>query len=128
MARQDDGYTFVLGDEVTRTPVLYKNRKRLVDLGKQRWADVDTGERALTPTFPAEIPADGLDPITSEFFEYYVADRGHHPRSIDQTTDFSELVVVPGARHIDLYDRIGLIPFDALETFFLAQLDATKES
>jgi hypothetical protein len=151
-----------------------ERRKRLDDLGHQRWADVDAGERALTPTFPPEIPTDGLDPITSEFFEYYVADRGHHPRSIggftitsamshinfgelshlddiaprrillvtgdqahsryfsddvhEHTKDFSELVVVPGARHIDLYDRTDLIPFDALEAFFLASLDATKES
>jgi uncharacterized protein len=32
-------------------------------------------------------------------------------------------VVVPGARHIDLYDRTDLIPFESLETFFLEQLD-----
>lgn len=29
-----------------------------------------------------------------------------------------ELVVVPGARHIDLYDDITKIPFDKIETFF----------
>ena len=145
-----------------------ERRKRLVDLADQRWTDVDEGQPALTPTFPDEIP-DGLDPITSEFFEYYVADRGRHPRSIggftvtsalshinagavdhlqdiaprrillitgdqahsryfsdtvhEQTEGWSELVVVPGARHIDLYDRTDLIPFDALEAFFLEQLD-----
>lgn len=59
-----------------------ERQKALVDLAAQRWKDVDAGEPELTPTFPAEIPADGLDPVTSEFFEYYVADRGHHPRSI----------------------------------------------
>jgi fermentation-respiration switch protein FrsA (DUF1100 family) len=140
-----------------------ERRKTLRDLASQRWDDVDAGQPALQPTFPAEIP-DGLDPITSEFFEYYVADRGHHPRSIggftltsgmshmnagalshlqdigprpvllvtgeqahsryfsetvhEQTKDFSELVVVPGARHIDLYDRTDLIPFDTLDRFF----------
>jgi uncharacterized protein len=144
-----------------------ERRKRLIDLSNQRWADVDAGEPALGPTFPDEIP-DGLDPITSEFFEYYVADRGRHARSIggftvtsamahinagalshlddlaprrillvtgdqahsryfsddahEQTQGWSELVVVPGARHIDLYDRTDLIPFDALETFFLEHL------
>jgi fermentation-respiration switch protein FrsA (DUF1100 family) len=41
----------------------------------------------------------------------------------DQTEGRSKLVVVPGARHIDLYDRTDLIPFDALETFVLGQLD-----
>ena len=29
-----------------------------------------------------------------------------------------ELVVIPGARHIDLYDRVEMIPFDKLESFF----------
>lgn len=142
-------------------------RKTLQDLAAQRWADVDAGEPQLQPTFPAGIP-EGLDPITGEFFEYYVADRGHHPRSIggftvtsgmshvnvgalrhlsdiaprpillvtgdqahsryfsdtvhEQATGPKELVVVPGARHIDLYDRTELIPFDRLEKFFADNL------
>ncbi len=140
--------------------------KTLEDLAQRRWDDVDQGQPALQPTFPSEIPED-LDPITSEFFEYYVADRGHHPRSIGGFTltsgtahinagalshledieprhvllitgdqahsryfsdavheqaPTSELLVVPGARHIDLYDRTDLIPFDRLETFFLESL------
>lgn len=32
------------------------------------------------------------------------------------------LVVVPGAGHVDLYDRVGLIPFDTLTTFFREHL------
>ncbi|MFM9556327.1 alpha/beta hydrolase [Streptomyces caniscabiei] len=139
----------------------------LSKLAEQRWSDVDTGEPALTPIFPDEIP-DGLDPVTSEFFEFYVTDRGRHPRSIggftvtsgmshinygalrhlpditprpillitgehahsryfsdtvhEQATGPKELVVVPGARHIDLYDRTDLIPFDELEEFFTKNL------
>lgn len=142
-------------------------RTTLEGLAAQRWKDVDAGEPQLQPTFPAEIP-EGLDPITSEFFEYYVADRGHHPRSIggftltssmshiaygelrhladiaprpvllitgdqahsryfsdtvyEQATGPKELVVVTGARHIDLYDRTDLIPFDQLEKFFADNL------
>lgn len=140
-----------------------ERRKMLQDLAAQRWKDVDDGEPELSPTFPNETPED-LDPITSEFFEYYVADRGRHPRSIggftissamshinfgqlrhlsdiaprpillitgdqahsryfsdtvhEQATGPVDLVVVPGARHIDLYDRTDLIPFDRLEAFF----------
>ena len=30
-----------------------------------------------------------------------------------------ELVVVPGAGHVDLYDRVELIPFDKLTSFSL---------
>ncbi len=33
-----------------------------------------------------------------------------------------ELVVVPGAGHVDLYDRTDLIPFDKLISFFKANL------
>jgi len=148
-------------------------RQALSDAATQRWADVEAGEPALSPTFPAEIP-DGLDPITSEFFEYYVADRGHHPRSIGGFTltsepahinfgslrhvaDISprpvllitgdqahskwfsddvfieaaepkELVVIPGARHIDLYDRTDLIPFDKIDEFFTTNLAASLVS
>lgn len=29
-----------------------------------------------------------------------------------------ELVIIPGANHVDLYDRVNLIPFDKLTTFF----------
>lgn len=34
-----------------------------------------------------------------------------------------ELVIVPGAGHVDLYDRVGLIPFDKLADFFKRSLD-----
>jgi fermentation-respiration switch protein FrsA (DUF1100 family) len=33
-----------------------------------------------------------------------------------------ELYAVPGAGHVDLYDRTGLIPFDKLEEFFANSL------
>ncbi len=146
-----------------------QRRAMLAELADQRWRDVDAGEPTLTPQFPTEIPADGgPDPITSEFFEYYVADRGHHPRSIgaftvtsgmahlnfgelrhladiaprpillvtgenahsrwfsdtvrEQAAGPTEMVVVPGARHIDLYDRTDVIPFDELEEFFTTEL------
>jgi fermentation-respiration switch protein FrsA (DUF1100 family) len=35
-----------------------------------------------------------------------------------------ELVIVPGARHTDLYDRVDIIPFDKLTTFFNRSLGA----
>lgn len=33
-----------------------------------------------------------------------------------------ELIVVPGAGHVDLYDRVNLIPFDRLASFFTQNL------
>lgn len=149
--------------------------QNLRQLAYQRWEDFEAGTPALTPAFPNEpagsIPP-GLDPITSEFFEYYAMQRGHHPRAIAAFTQVSsmaftnfrlnsdlasisprpilfimgenahsryftedayelaaepkELYVVPGARHIDLYDRLDMIPFDKLEAFFSRYLAANR--
>jgi fermentation-respiration switch protein FrsA (DUF1100 family) len=139
----------------------------LDQVGEQRWKDFENGFPKLSPAFPKGVQTslpDGLDPITSEFFEYYTMKRGYHPNSIGSFTiasDMSffnfpllnyintisprpilfiigenahsryfsedaykmaeepkELYIVPGARHIDLYDRTDLIPFDKLEKFF----------
>lgn len=145
-----------------------EQRNQYLDqLAEQRWKDVDAGTPKLSPAFPpqpAESIPEGLDPITSEFFEYYAMKRGFHPRSIAAftiTSDMSfmnfpllntidtisprpilfimgenahsryftedayqraaepkELVIVPKARHIDLYDRTDIIPFDKLASFF----------
>jgi len=148
-----------------------QRNEHLENLARQRWEDVDSGAPKLTPAFPpepAETIPEGLDPITSEFFEYYAMKRGFHPRSIAAftiTSDMSfmnfpllhtidtisprpilfimgekahsryftedayknaaepkELIMVPNARHIDLYDRTDMIPFDKLATFFRKQL------
>lgn len=32
--------------------------------------------------------------------------------------DNKNLLIVPGASHVDLYDRTNIIPFDAIENFF----------
>ena len=37
-----------------------------------------------------------------------------------------QLVTVPGAGHVDLYDRVNLIPFDTLSTFFRTHLDTQQ--
>lgn len=145
----------------------------LVQLGEQRWKDFEHGSPLLPPGFPREpatsIP-EGLDPITSEFFEYYAMERGFHPNAgaaFTMTSSMSfmnfplmnyietisprpilfiigehahsryftedaykraaepkELYIVPGARHIDLYDggASSYIPFDKLVSFFTENL------
>lgn len=35
-----------------------------------------------------------------------------------------ELMIIPGANHVDLYDRVDLIPFDRLQSFFDRHLTA----
>ena len=37
-------------------------------------------------------------------------------------SDSKELVIVPGADHVDLYDRLDKIPFDKLTSFFTQHL------
>ena len=34
------------------------------------------------------------------------------------TGDNKERMIIPGASHVDLYDRLDIIPFDKLESFF----------
>jgi uncharacterized protein len=33
-----------------------------------------------------------------------------------------ELVIIPGANHVDFYDQVNVIPFDKLTAFFTAHL------
>jgi uncharacterized protein len=66
-----------------------QRNQTLDQLGEQRWKDFVNGDPELTPAFPSEpvdtIP-EGLDPIASEFFEYYAMKRGFHPNSIGAFT------------------------------------------
>ena len=39
-----------------------------------------------------------------------------------------ELFIVPNAGHVDLYDRVNLIPFDKLTVFFRANLKVGQEA
>lgn len=148
-----------------------QRNETLDQLGEQRWKDFENGSPLVTPGFPSE-PADsvpeGLDPITSEFFEYYAMERGFHPNArggftmtsnmafmnfplmnyiksisprpilfiigenahsryfsedaYEMAAEPKELYIVPGARHIDLYDRTDMIPFDKLTSFFKEHL------
>lgn len=155
--------------DIAREQAAEDVRNLAASQAQQRWADVDAGEPALTPVFPDAFEPEKLDPMTAEFHEYYVTERGHHPRSIGgftvtsggshalatqvrhidaisprpvllvtgteafsavfsetlyaQAAEPKELYVVPGARHIDLYDRTDLIPFDKLTSFFTDALN-----
>ncbi|MCX7671743.1 MAG: alpha/beta hydrolase, partial [Anaerolineae bacterium] len=39
-----------------------------------------------------------------------------------------ELLIIPGANHVDLYDRLDVIPFDRIAAFFEANLKPTGAS
>ena len=38
------------------------------------------------------------------------------------TGDNKELLILPGANHVDLYDNLSVIPFDKIEHFFYKYL------
>ncbi len=40
----------------------------------------------------------------------------------DTVAGNKELLIIPGAVHIDLYDNLNVIPFDKIEKFFKANL------
>lgn len=54
-----------------------------------------------------------------------------HSRYFSETayavaTQPKELMIIPGANHTDLYDRVDVIPFDKLTTFFTHHLASTR--
>ncbi|MEB3366375.1 alpha/beta hydrolase [Saccharopolyspora mangrovi] len=57
----------------------------------------------------------------------FVAGENAHSREFSEEAfqragSAKELVIVPGAGHVDLYDRVNLIPFDKLTSFFSTTL------
>ena len=49
---------------------------------------------------------------------YFSEDAYRDMSSHTQYRDNKQLLIVPGANHVDLYDRKDVIPFDAIEAFF----------
>ncbi|SUP43273.1 alpha/beta hydrolase [Veillonella criceti] len=153
-------------------------------LADKRWEMVDRGTTApgyhevpivngelITLTdghLLPEVASPDMDPVGKQFFDFYRTGRGYHPRSINSTTawvdvmpygfmnfsmsahldeiaprpvllvtgenahsrymsedvmkaltgDNKQLLVVPGATHVDLYDKTDMIPFKEITEFF----------
>jgi uncharacterized protein len=63
----------------------------------------------------------------------FIAGENAHSREFSEEAyrlagEPKELVIVRGAGHVDLYDRVNLIPFDKLTAFFRRQLDASRDN
>ena len=56
----------------------------------------------------------------------YAHSRYFSEDAYERAAEPKELYIVPGARHIDLYDRTDMIPFDKLESFFAKYLGYKK--
>lgn len=48
--------------------------------------------------------------------------RYHSEDAYKEASEPKELIIVPNADHVDLYDQMDKIPFDKLESFFIENL------
>ncbi|WAI01563.1 cupin domain-containing protein [Methanogenium organophilum] len=160
-----DGFGYTMTDE--------QRAATLESVAEGRYETFESGyaRQPETPRAPADSVPEGLNPVMSEFFEYYSMERGFHPNALpgftasstmgfmnfpmmnyidtisprpilfimgenahsryyteeayEKAAEPKELVIVPGARHIDLYDGgdNNYIPFDKLEEFFNQYLE-----
>ena len=89
------------------------------------------GHRPNTTTHPALVsnakfmnfyPFTDIETISPRPMLFITGENAHSREFSDEAYrlagDPKELVIVPGAGHVDLYDRVNLIPFDKLTTFF----------
>ncbi len=68
-----------------------------------------------------------LDEISPRPILFIVGDRAHSrffsDAAYEKANEPKEMFIVEDAEHIDLYDRIGLIPFDKIENFLNENLN-----
>lgn len=71
-------------------------------------------------------PFSDIETISPRPMLFITGDTAHSREFSEQAYQLAgepkELVVVPGAGHVDLYDRVELIPFDKLTAFFRERL------
>jgi fermentation-respiration switch protein FrsA (DUF1100 family) len=67
-------------------------------------------------------PFNDIETISPRPMLFITGDQAHSREFSEEAYKLAaepkELVIVPGAGHVDLYDRVNLIPFDKLESFF----------
>jgi uncharacterized protein len=71
-------------------------------------------------------PFNDIETISPRPMLFIAGEQAHSREFSDEAyrlaAEPKELVIVPGAGHVDLYDRANLIPFDKLTTFFRTNL------
>ena len=121
---------------VPGTPVELTEQSTAVDREFFDYYRTPRGEhpRSTTAfTFTSNAAMNGYYPFTqiaaiSPRPLLFIAGEKAHSRYFSQdafarAAEPKELVIVPGAGHVDLYDRVELIPFDTLTDFFTENLD-----
>ena len=71
-------------------------------------------------------PFEDMDMISPRPLLFIAGEQAHSREfsedAYKRASEPKELFIVPNAGHVDLYDRVGLIPFDKLEAFFSRHL------
>ena len=71
-------------------------------------------------------PFNDIETISPRPMLFITGDQAHSREFSEEAYKLAaepkELVIIPGAGHVDLYDRVNLIPFDKLEAFFSQHL------
>jgi len=72
-------------------------------------------------------PFNDIETISPRPMLFVTGDKAHSKEfsedAYKRAAEPKELLYVPGAGHVDLYDKVELIPFDRLETFFKKHLN-----
>jgi uncharacterized protein len=93
-----------------------------------RTARGNSPDTTTQPTLSSNVrfmnfyPFEGIETIAPRPMLFIAGDQAHSREFSEQAYQLAaepkQLVVVPGAGHVDLYDRTDVIPFDTLATFF----------
>ena len=91
-----------------------------------------TPERTTHPTLTSNVkfmnfyPFEDIETISPRPMLFITGENAHSREFSEDAYKLAaepkELYIVPGAGHVDLYDRVNLIPFDKLESFFKENL------
>ena len=98
-----------------------------------RTARGNSPDTTTQPTLSSNVrfmnfyPFEDIETISPRPMLFITGDQAHSREFSEQAYQLAaepkQLVIVPGAGHVDLYDRVDLIPFDTLATFFQNNLD-----
>jgi uncharacterized protein len=77
-------------------------------------------------------PFNDIETISPRPMLFVTGDQAHSREfsedAFKRAAEPKELVIIPGAGHVDLYDRVNLIPFDRLAAFFSKHLVKTEQA
>ncbi|WP_454908710.1 alpha/beta hydrolase [Variovorax gossypii] len=95
-----------------------------------------SARNTTTPTLSSNVkfmnfyPFNDIETISPRPMLFITGDQAHSREfsedAYKRAADPKELFIVPGAGHVDLYDRVTLIPFDKLTSFFNKHLTAAS--